>query len=451
MKLVRDLNLRHGCVLRSTMPNMTMQQAQTLREAIPNLDHTRGLEITELDTIYVVRPEVQDKLEELTFQLELQYPCKILLTGHRGVGKSSALTYLSKQLQTSSKLWVVHFSIVDVDLNDLDYVDIMVLMVAKILEQCRDQELKLGSAIQKRLEVWSSEIDIVREYKESSQIEAEAKTEVSIGTPGWLSSSVKAFLSVSGKIGKESATRKTIRQQVTPKYSELLGIIDDLQQAISKTISRQLVCLIDGCDKASVKASEELFYKNGHYLSIPECSIVYTFPVALQHSKEYNQILPYFTEAIPIPNFKTQTRKNPDQAEQQRLQNGISLLKEVITKRVNPNLLTQSALEKIVISSGGISRLAIKLTHKAALRALVAKTDKIEEHHVDAAINEERKVYQRMLTAKQKDLLRKARDEQDIDPDPEAGYLDLLHNLSLIEYDNGEVWYAVHPIAAPLL
>ncbi len=434
------------------MPNMTMQQAQTLRGAIPNLDHTRGLEISELDTIYVVRPEVQEKLEELTIQLELQYPCKILLTGHRGVGKSSALTYLSKQLQTSSKLWVVHFSILDdLDLNDLDYVDIMVLMVAKILEQCRDQGLDLGSAIQRRLEVWSSDIEIVKQNKESSQIESEVKTEVSIGTPGWLSSSIKAFLSVSGRIGKESETRKTIRQQVTPKYSELLGIIDDLQQAISKTISRQLVCLIDGCDKASVEASEKLFYKNGHYLSIPECSIVYTFPVALQHSKEYNQILPYFTEAIPIPNFKTQTRTNPDPAEQQRLQNGIALLKEVITKRVNPNLLTPTALEKIVISSGGISRLAIKLTQMAALKALVAKSDEINEHHVDAAINEERKVYQRMLTAKQLDLLRKARDEQRIDPDPESGYLDLLHNLSLIEYDNGKVWYAVHPIAAPLL
>jgi hypothetical protein len=434
------------------MPNMTMQQAQTLRGAIPNLDHTRGLEIAELDTIYVVRPEVQDKLEELTFQLELQYPCKILLTGHRGVGKSSALTYLSKQLQTSSKLWVVHFSILDdLDLNDLDYVDIMVLMVAKILEQCRDQRLDLGSAIQKRLDVWSSDIEIVQQNKESSQITAEAKTEVAVGTPGWLSSSVKAFLSVSGRIGKESETRKTIRQQVEPKYSALLGIIDDLQQAISKITSRKLVCLIDGCDKASVEASEKLFYKNGHYLSIPECSIVYTFPVELQHSKEYNQIRPYFTKAIPIPNFKTQIRKIPDQAEQQRLQKSLSLLSEVITNRVNPTLLTQTALDKIVTSSGGISRLAITLTQTAALKALVAKSDKIEEQHVDAAISEERKVFQRILTEKQKTLLRKVRDGEDFDPDADLGYLELLHNLSLIEYDNGTVWHAVHPIAAQLL
>lgn len=429
-----------------------MQQAQTLRGAIPNLDHTRGLEISELDTIYVVRPEVKDKLEELTIQLELQYPCKILLTGHRGVGKSSALTYLSKQLQTSSKLWVVHFSILDdLDLNDLDYVDIMVLMVAKILEQCRDQGLDLGTGIQKRLEVWSSDIEIVRENKESSQVLAEAKTEVSVGTPGWLSSSVKAFLSVSGRIGKESETRKTIRQQVEPKYSALLGIIDDLQQAIFKTIGRQLVCLIDGCDKASVEASEKLFYKNGHYLSIPECSIVYTFPVELQHSKEYNQIRPYFTKAIPIPNFKTQKRKNPDQEEEQRLQKSLSLLREVITNRVNPSLLTQTALDKIVTSSGGISRFAITLTQTAALKALVAKTDKIEEQHVDAAISEERKVFQRMLTEKQKTLLRKVRDGEDFDPDSDLGYLELLHNLSLIEYDNGTVWHAVHPIAAQLL
>lgn len=429
-----------------------MQQAQTLRGAIPNLDHTRGLEIAELGTIYVVRPEVQEKLEELTFQLELQYPCKILLTGHRGVGKSSALTYLSKQLSESNKLWVVHFSILDdLDLNDLDYVDIMVLMVAKILEQCRDKKLDLGNAIQKRLEIWSSAIEIVKSNTESSKTEAESKAEVSVGTPGWLNSSVKAFLSVSGRIGKESETRKTVRQQVEPKYSELLNIIDDLQQAVSTITSRKLVCLIDGCDKTSVKAAEDLFYQKGHYLSISQCSIVYTFPVALQNSTNFNQILAYFSNPISIPNFKVQVQKNPDQAEQERLERGLLLLREVITKRMNQNLLTKEALDKIVAFSGGISRLAITLTHTACLKALVGKSDKVEEQHVEAAISEERKVFQRMLTTTQKELLRKARDEQIIDPDVKSGYLELLHNLSLIEYDNGKVWYAVHPIAAQLL
>jgi len=430
------------------MGAMLEQQAKTLREAIPNLDHTRALTVEELDTFYVERDEANELLEEMQLQLELQYPCKGLLTGHRGSGKSSTLTRLGYMLHESDQLWVVHFSVLDgLDLHDLNYVDLVLLMAVKILETCKERELDIQGYDQ-RLQTWVSEIDIVKEEQKSLAIMAEAGAEASTPSKlGWLTLPVKAFLSIGGKVGTESSTRKTIREKIESDFQDLLSIIDDIQQAIFKREGKRLICLVDGVDKASIEAAENLFYKNGSYLSAPECSIIYTFPVALYHSNEFNQIKAYFAESFDLPNYKVQL-KNPHYKAELK---GINELKEIITKRVTTELFEDDALTKLVRTSGGIPRTAILLTQKACIKALVKKSTKVGISHVDAAIADERRDFDRLLTKEQLELLKHVHSTKDIDSDPDKGYLDLLHNLSVIEYRNGDVWYGVSPLVFRLI
>jgi hypothetical protein len=384
--------------------------------------------------------------------LEEQYPCKFLLTGHRGVGKSSALASLDQTLSVGGQMWVVHISVLDeLDLNDLDYSDIVLLMALEILQSCKDRELNLGTELRDRLEKWGRETEIIQQMTATAQAEIEAKVEASGGPLAWLSLPVKALISAKGRLGKEDVTRRTIRDNIKPKFSGLLAIIDDLQQTIFKKTDKRLVCLIDGPDKASVETAENLFYRNGYSLSTPNCSIVYTFPVALQHSDEFNQVRAYFTQDFPVPNFKVQVHDPNQPAEVKARQEGLEQLKQVIAKRVDPDLFEAGVLDELVAYSGGIPRTLIQLTQLACLRANTARSDRVTLGHVQQAIAKEQRGFQRNLSQKQLALLRQVRDTHLIDTDLESGYLELLHNLSAVEYVNGKVWYDVHPLVRDLL
>ncbi|MEZ4632231.1 MAG: hypothetical protein R2880_16235 [Deinococcales bacterium] len=258
------------------------------------------------------------------------------------------------------------------------------------------------------------------------------------------------MLSIGGKVGKQTTTRKSMRQEVEPQFSELIAIIDDIQQEIKWQTKKKLICLIDGTDKASIETAEKLFYKHGKYLTDPTCSVVYSFPTALQHNTHFNQVRHYFSESYLLPNFRTQMPQQqaaPDPETEKQCHD----LKEVICKRMAADLLEPEALDALVHFSGGIVRSSIMLTQRATLKALIEGKEKIKKHHVDIAINEERRIFDRLLSEKQKGLLEHVRRSNDIDADPEAGYLELLHNLSIIEYANGHVWYGVNPVVHALL
>ena len=430
-----------------------MRRAETLEQAFQNLEPSRALTVEQLQDFYVERPEVQNLLNEMRLQLELQYPCKGLLTGHRGAGKSSALTKLGHTLSTRKRRWVVHISILDkLDLNDLSYIDIVFLMAVEIVQSCVDAHIDLDGHDQS-LQNWVRQIEVIRQEERSSSVTAAAEIRAGMPKLGWLTLPVQAFLSVGAKVGEEANTRKIVREQLEPQFSELLGIIDDLQQAIYKARERRLVCLIDGLDKASIETAEKLFYKNGFYLSAPGCSVIYTFPVSLQHNENFNQTKAYFTETFVLPNFKVQYSKFVHKVESAGTEEskGIAQLCEVITRRAEHTLFNEKTLKTIALFSGGIARTAIALSQSSVRKALARESESVAIEHVEAAIAEERRSFDRQLSEKQKKLLTKVQQTEHIDADPEAGYLDLLHNLSVIEYANGDVWYGVSPIVSALL
>ncbi len=442
----------------SIMPDTSeMQIATTLRQAIPNLDPTRSLQISELERFYEDRVEVTELLKRMEVELQVQNNCKFLLTGHRGAGKSSALTKLEQMLEIGNGLWVVPISILDkLNLSDVDSKDIIFLMALEILEQCKKHNLKLSKAVQLRLETWSNEIEIVKTIGESAQMSAETKAEISTPSLGWLTLPVKALLSVGGRVGKETETREAIRKTIKPAFSELLAIIDDLQQEIFRLTQKQVVCLVDGTDKTTIEIAETLFYKNGADLSAPQVSVVYTFPVALQSSQEFNQITAYFNDTFVLPNFKIQAQQHQStqaekDAELEHCKHGIEGLQHIITRRVQANLFNPVALKDICQASGGIPRIALQLAKAACVNAVVRQDTQVNTDDVARAITRERQAFQKMLTYAQLELLQDVRTKKTIDTDPEKGYLQLLHNLSVIEYVNGKVWYDVHPIVHDLL
>lgn len=135
----------------------SLQSVQTLTEAYRFLDPLRPLEGEWLDRFYAERPEaasIHPLVDELL--LDDREDDKTLLTGHRGSGKTTELARLERALAPSNI--IVRMDIEGLlNLGDVDYADLLVVMGLQVFRQAhrsgvRLEKDKLDGRLLQRLE-----------------------------------------------------------------------------------------------------------------------------------------------------------------------------------------------------------------------------------------------------------------------------------------------------------
>jgi Cdc6-like AAA superfamily ATPase len=106
----------------------------------------KALQNSDLEDYYVEIDQNETNIEELktllNLSLETKEPIKLLFTGHRGSGKTTALNRLVSHLNTKmkDKFFIVHFSVLDLlDNNDINYTDVLFSILTKIVEKCQKE------------------------------------------------------------------------------------------------------------------------------------------------------------------------------------------------------------------------------------------------------------------------------------------------------------------------
>ena len=234
-----------------------------------------------------------------------------------------------------------------------------------------------------------------------------------------------------------------MREKVSHRIGDLLENIDILSREVEKNTGQRVLVIVEDLDKADLKTAKELFYEHARSLSAPEVSIIYTFPTALRHDNDFMQIEMNFPNPSILPNLKVRSRNGePDKS-------GLQCLREVFTRRVADTLITPDSLDRLAKLSSGIPRELVALARQACLEALKAEKGCIELGDVDRAARRKRMDYQVLLTTSQLELLKRVRLQKRVENDDD--HRALLHNLSVLEYRNEEVWHDVHPLVEPLL
>lgn len=389
-----------------------------------NLDPVHSLEVDELDRYFVERE--QTPVHEMAIALEDAYPQKFLFTGHRGNGKSTELAKLEKHLKSS--FFIVRYALRNVlDLYDISYVDVLLSLAIQLAEKVQAEKVELERTTLHTLErLWSFGREIERQI-ESSKTEG---GEANVGLGGVLGS----VLNVGARISSESTTRKVMREKVTPRISDLFEGLDILARDVEGKVTKKVLCIVEDLDKIDPTKAEEIFYENGKSISDPEVAVIYTFPVALHHSNEFTQIANYFDFSYTLPNFRLKNR---------------DAINSILLQRLEENLLSAEAIDLLVDYSGGVPRNIIRLARSACVKARVDTETQIKVEHVQDAINKERNDFDRMLSKNQREALKKVAETKAIDQTDE--YRDLLHNLSILEYENGNLWHEVNPVVRDLL
>jgi hypothetical protein len=407
-----------------------MIKAQTLREALNILNPQRSLQSEEeLRDFFVERPE--SPLEDLNIIFEdLAEPQKILFTGHRGNGKSTELAKFVIGLQ--ERFFIVKFSTMNkLNLYDLRYVDILLSIGLELITEARKRKLPIKKEILENLLKFTKEIVEEKEIGKSEKTEAGGILDFIIGK-------------LSLKLATEDRTRASIREKLSPRLSDLLENITFISKEIERITELRILVIVDHLDLVDIETAQHLFYAHANALLAPEISIIYTFPNAIRFDNNFIQITNYFPTLCVLPNIKVFSRDH------QPYKKGQRLLQEILTKRVDETLFEPKSLNKLAIHSGGIPRELIILGQRACLATMKAGRERITLVDVDRAIESRLIEFEGPLRDQERlQILRKVRDTKDVQNDP--AHRELLHNLSILEYRNHDVWYDIHPLVDYLL
>ena len=410
-----------------------LRKAENLTEAYVLLDPARPLEGEWLARFYAERPEeasITPLMEELL--LDPSDDDKTLFTGHRGSGKTTEMARLEEKLCPTHT--VVRFNAESLlNVGDVHYADLLVVLGSQVFQAARRSGARLDKKRLDNLLFWY--ITRVFEEDEKRRLESEVGGELDA-----------VFAKFSVKLTTDAPRRQKVRAETQAHLSDLLERLNDLLEELRVKAGRRTLAIVDGLDKMlDLNQVRDLFCQGANALMGPYCRVVYTVPLALYHTDDFQQVRMSFPRNSALPNIKTVEQDGtpcPD---------GRQALLEVLNCRLMPGLLAPEAAGRLVELCGGVLKELIALARNTVLKARRVRGEKgpALPEDVEYAARQVRNTYRGGLTKEQyQDLWRIYSGEPFVNSEVSRS---LLHNLSLLEYDGGNAWWGIHPIVRPLL
>jgi hypothetical protein len=370
-------------------------------------------------------------MEELR-ELDPSDDDKTLFTGYRGSGKTTELARLGEALRETH--FVVPVNVEDqLNLGDVNYADLLVVLGLQVFQEAQASGVCLDPKMLDDLRFWYAEH--VLEEDERRKLKSEVGGELN---------AVVAKVNV--KLATDVPVREYVRREAQDNLSELFQRLNALLEHLAERSGKRTMVIVDGLDKMyDLKQVHDLFCQGANALIEPRCRIVYTVPLSLYHTNDFEQVRMSFHRCRALPNVKTHERDGAPCAE------GRAALRRVLDRRTMPGLLTPEAADLLVDSSGGLLKELISLAREAALRArrLQGERGPVQVGDVEYAATQLRNTYRAMLTEEQyRELWKRHRDRRFVNS-PVAR--ELMYNLSLLEYNGGDAWWGVNPIVHRLL
>lgn len=412
-----------------------MPRARNLREAYNNF-FVEPLRVDqEFKDFYVERPGLISPMTDLKDRIELANPDrkeKYLFLGFRGSGKSTELYRLEAALDRDRFL-VVNYSIrEDLNLSDFDFRDFFVSMALKIYDIAQAEGISLHPDIEKDFQDFTKRVTNITEEEVTSQ------------SSKGLSWSRIIIL----KLSREAKTRQCLRMELDQKISDLIQRLNWLILDIEDKSGKEMVIIVDDLDKlARGQQSEDFFYKNYQLLIEPSCFVVYTFPVPLAFNPQYENVRHAFTGDVILLQMPVWKRNG------QQHEEGRKFYRDVITQRIEPELLEDGVLEYAIESTGKLTEL-VEVMKEASLNAFRKGLAQISREDVATALDKLRMTFDRTLTEAHKRKLleiNKCKEAREEGPDSNLTR-ELLFSLTAVEYEDDEGrWCEINPMLRPLV
>jgi Cdc6-like AAA superfamily ATPase len=364
---------------------------------------------------------------------------KVLFVGHRGSGKSTELNKLISEL--AEQFEPIHFDLLEVSGRSTpQYEDLMLALSTQVTAQCIDRHLITRPASDRLSAAWSE----VRDWwlhliagLDFHPAQGEMSTYAELST---LVGQVEIGVSAS------SLTHDQIIALVNRHMPELIRrlnlVIDEAQRHLNP---RRLLLIVEGLDKIDLESARNIFHHHATTIIQPNADMVFTYPLALRLSDDFQNVRLNFHEHRILHNIA------PYQPNGAVHEEGVAALRNLVLKRMEPRLIQSQALDDLILASGGVIVHLVSLVRSAALHAQDRNEDaaQIMQEDVQNAIRDLRDDLSINLRRTDWKLLIERRADRKISN--EAEMQRLLYTGALVEYTNHLPWCDVHPVLWPLL
>ncbi len=294
---------------------------------------------------------VVDGLERAIARLSPDEPTCQLFTGHIGCGKSTELFRLKARLEAQG-FHVVYFeSSHDLDMADVGTSDILLAIARSVSESVERAGIRLKPGYFNKL------FDEVKGFLQTP-IELDAEAEISVG-----------IARLTAKTKENPKVREQLRQSLEPRTENILRAINEeilgrANQELKLRGKQGLVAIVDNLDRVAARPitprrslTEYLFIDRGPQLRRLRCHVVYTLPLSLVFSNEYQALKNRLGGGVAptiLPMIPVRDRQG------YRDERGLALLRQLVLARAFPDASPEarlSALEQVFDQASTLDRL----------------------------------------------------------------------------------------------
>jgi hypothetical protein len=288
------------------------------------------------------------------------YKVIIFLGGMRGSGKTSELAKYAQKLENRNGFFCVTCNIdTDLDINDLEYMDILILQMQKLTEKLNELGIEVNDSIVKTLQTWFEERE--NEVKKTLNTEMGVVTELNVGSPSWipfLKILGKFKTGISGSHERVNAIRTVLKNNFARFASLFNEFIEETNLALrSRKKGREVLFIIDGLEKTlSAEVRRKIIIDEQNRIEKIQAFTIFTLPIELLDRREY---LKRFAQVFVFPYIKIFDNNN------QRIEPAFEKFKEFLLKRIDNNLFeNEEVIDLIIQYSGGSPRQLLMICNR---------------------------------------------------------------------------------------
>ena len=366
----------------------------------------------------------------------------LFLAGMRGSGKTSELKKIAGKLHNPDAFFCVDCNLDEgLDLNDMEYMDILIFQLERLAEELHENKLKLTKSVIKSLQDWYAEQ--IEEINKAIKREGGFEIEVEGKTPSLLS-----FLGISAKLkgnlagSKENAEkiRTVLKKNFTVFSQKFNEFIERVNKALrEKGRAQEILFVVDGLEKvATSDIRRKIVDDESNRIRQIKVNTIFTLPIELF---ELEPKLRQFSTVVPFPFVKIVTRTG------QPIEEAIKRFQEFVCRRIDENLFDgPETITKAILFGGGSPRELLRVLEYTYLYSDVG-AGKLTAAALDKAVKKLSAEYSRYLSEKDLEKLKLLKENNDkgLFTPFDATWQDLLEKLIVLEYNDG-TYKRVHPL-----
>jgi len=292
----------------------------------------------------------------------------LFLAGMRGLGKTSELAKYAKLLNSPGCFFVVTCNVdEELDMDNVQYMDVLIFQLEKLLSLAGKAGLKLDEGILKSMQKWFE--DRVKEINTSLKGEGSAEIEVDSAQtiPGLfaklLGITAKLKLGLSGSRERAETIRTNFKNRFIDFSIKFNTFIEQTNEQLRRQqIGQEVLFIVDGLEKTmSADTRRKIILDESNRIRQIKANTIFTLPIELMKEE---QRIRNFSEIITFPFIKVKERDGKMVAP------AMEKLREFVFKRIDSRLFDDASTVDVAIHhSGGSPRQLLRIIEHANWRA----------------------------------------------------------------------------------